>query len=379
MTDFIPFYKPDMGPLEHEKIGESLDSGWITTGPKVQEFEKSLQEHLAVEDILTLNSCTAGLHLGLIALDLQPGEEVVTTPLTFCATANVVEHCGGRVVLADINPETFLIDPAAVAEKVTNKTKILLPVHFAGQVVDRKAIDSIGNRNGIAVLEDAAHLFPTREYTGESKNLMAFSFYANKNIATGEGGALAGPKNLIEKVRTLALHGLSKNAWKRFDKKGAWEYDVASPGYKYNMTDVQAAMGLSQLHRMEGFAQKRKELFSLYQELFAEVPEIRMMKLENHFSYHILPVVVDFSGMKLDRNQLIEEMKNRGIGTSMHYIPLYKFSYYQEKYNWNPEHFPNCHAVTENSLTLPLFTKMTDDQVRRVVTTLKEIFVEFKK
>ena len=371
-NDFLPFYKPDMTGNEADFVKDSLLSGWVSTGPKVKEFSQKLKELLGAEDVLPLNSCTAGLHLGLKALDIGPGDEVITTPLTFAATSNVIEHVGATPVLADINPETFQIAPDKISEKISQKTAAIMPVHFAGQLVDRSAIKDICKNTSISILEDGAHLFPTKEFTGPIEDLISFSFYANKNISTTEGGLLAGPKKLISKVRDMALHGLSKDAWKRFDKAGSWKYDVEFPGFKYNMTDIQAAVGLSQLERIEEFKQKRIELYELYESRLAEVEEIRMMKIENIFSYHILSVVLD-PKCKVSRDQFIEELKKRGVGTSVHYIPLYNFSYYQNKYHWNPEDYPGAESVTRNNLTLPLFTRMSVDDVHRVVDTIKEI------
>ncbi len=372
--EFIPFNRPSITDQECQEVVETLKSLWLTTGPKTKKFEEEFCKVTGAKSALALNSCTAGLHLGLKALGVGPGDEVITTPLTFCATANVIEHLGATTVLADIDPKTFLLDPSAVKEKITSKTKVILPVHFAGQMADMDSINQIAKANNLSVLEDCAHCLPNTyqdgTFVGSGDNLCAFSFYANKNITTGEGGMLTGPESLISHCRSLSLHGMDRDAWKRFEKGGSWRYDVAEPGFKYNMTDMQASLGLVQLGRMQELYEARKERAQKYQEAFKNLSGLQMPLSDDHSSFHIFPVVINPEKTGLSRDAFIEKMKEANIGTSVHYLPLHFFTYYKNKYGWTPEDFPQATHIGENCVTLPLYPALSQDQQSYIIQSV---------
>ncbi|HZW99306.1 MAG TPA: DegT/DnrJ/EryC1/StrS aminotransferase family protein, partial [Trueperaceae bacterium] len=270
---FLPFSPPSIGQAEIDEVTSTLRSDWITTGPRTKEFERAFGTYVGApgETSLMLNSCTAGLHVALVALGVGPGDEVIVPTLTFAATANVVEHVGAKPVLVDVLPDTLCIDPEAAAAAVTPRTKVVMPVHYAGQAADLDAIFAIADRHGLHVVEDAAHAVPTTyrgQMVGSRGNFASFSFYATKNLTTAEGGALTGSSELLAKARVIGLHGMSADGWKRFDKSGSWEYDVVMPGFKYNMTDVQAALGIRQLDRLEAFHARRREVAERYTRVF---------------------------------------------------------------------------------------------------------------
>ena len=376
-TEFIPFNRPSISEAECLEVLDTLKSLWLTTGPKTKRFEEEFCKVTGATTALALNSCTAGLHLGLKALGVGPGDEVITTPLTFCATANVIEHLGATTVLADIDPKTWLIDPQKIKEKITARTKVLLPVHFAGQMADMTTINSLAKEHDLAVLEDCAHCLPNSyedgRFVGNTENLCSFSFYANKNITTGEGGMLTGPAKLIEHTRALSLHGMDRDAWKRFEKGGSWRYDVAEPGFKYNMTDMQAALGLVQLSRMEDLFQSRKDKAHTYQEAFSNLNGLQMPLTNEHSSFHIFPIVIDPQITGFKRDAFIDALKQANIGTSVHYLPLHYFTYYSKKYGWQPQDFPHASFIGENCLTLPLYPSLSHEEQTYIIETVVKL------
>lgn len=377
---FLSFYKPSIDDQECEAVTEVLKSFWLTTGPKTKIFEEKFSQQVNAQGALGLNSCTAGLFLGLKALGVGPGDEVITTPLTFCATANVIEHLGATTVLADVDPESWLLSPEAVKTKVTERTKVIVPVHYAGQVVNMKALNALGHENDVQILEDAAHCLPSSYEdgtpVGSGQNLCAFSFYANKNMTTGEGGMLVGPSELVDQCRSLSLHGLDKDAWKRFDKKGSWRYDIKEPGYKYNMTDVQAALGLVQMSKLPQFHKRRKELSKLYRQELESLKEIQLLPYEENSSFHIFPIVLRPEECKIPRDTFIEKLKEKNIGTSVHYLPLHSFTYYKNKYSWLASDFPVASRIGEQCITLPMYPAMSDLDVKDVVLAIKSVIAE---
>lgn len=273
-TSFLSFSPPALSELEIQAVSEVLKAGaWLSSGPKTKEFEEAFKQQVKAPAALALNSCTAGLHLAMKVHQVGPGDEVVTTPLTFCATANVVEHCGGTVRLADISRETLLVEPLEIEKALTPKTKVMVPVHYAGQPCDMKAIQDLANARKISVVEDAAHCMPSligEEWIGSSDNLTLFSLYATKNITSGEGGMMTGRSDLVDQARILALHGMSRSAWDRFAKGGNWKYDVPEPGFKYNLTDIAAALGLVQLQRLEELYEARMKVVRFYDDALSE-------------------------------------------------------------------------------------------------------------
>ena len=380
---FLPFSPPCIGEEEIAEVVDTLRSGWITTGPKTRSFESEFCEFVGAKDALALNSCTAGLHLALLGLGIGVGDEVIVPTMTFSASANVVEHVGADSVLIDICPETICIDPSKIEEKITSKTKAIIVVHFAGQSADLDPIMEIANRHGLFVIEDAAHAIPTKykgHLIGSSNNLTVFSFYATKNITTGEGGMLTGPKNLVERIRVMSLHGLTQNAWKRFEKEGSWKYDIEKPGYKYNMTDIQAAMGRVQLRRVSEFHMRRKEIAETYDRAFLQFPEITVLKMADYgeSAYHLYPIRVDFSKLSIDREQLFQELKMRNIGSSMHFIPLHTFTYYSKKYGYQDGDMPNALKYFNEALSLPLSGGLSHGDQDLVIDCLGEIFKKYR-
>ena len=378
LEGFTPFAPPFIDEEEIQAVAEVLKSGWISTGPKTKAFETEFAEYIGASTALALNSCTAGLHLALKVLGVGPGDEVITTPMTFCATANVIEHLGATTVLADIDPETLLIDPKEIEKKITAKTKVIVPVHYAGQPADMSAINALAKKHGIKVLEDAAHCPPAsdQEQTiGSGDNLTAFSFYATKNMTTAEGGMLTGPADLVEKARMLSLHGMSRDAWKRFQKGGTWTYDVPEPGYKYNMTDVQAAMGRIQLKKLDQMTLERQKQFDIYNEVFAKSDLLKPLGVRKNIkhSLHLYVIQLNLEKLKITRDILIERLTELNIGTSVHYIPLHFHSYYQKKYGLKAESFPLATRAFERILSLPLSPAHSEKTIRQVANMVIEL------
>jgi dTDP-4-amino-4,6-dideoxygalactose transaminase len=375
----VPFYRPDIGDEEIAAVVQTLRSGWLTVGPKTQEFEQAFARAIGAAVAVAVSSCTAALHLALDALDLQPGDEVITSTLTFTATAAAVVHAGARPVLVDCTPDTMNIDPADVARKITARTRALLPVHYAGHPAPMDELIAIARQHHLMVIEDAAHALPAH-YRGRTigtiGDVTAFSFYATKNLCTGEGGMLTladGP--LAERLRTRRLHGMSRDAWKRYSAEGSWRYDVSYPGFKYNMTDVAAALGLVQLRRLPALHRRRQHLAALYSELLSDVPQLQLPVTHEdvEHGWHLYIVRVRPERLRIDRDALIELLKAEGVGAGVHFIPLHLHSYYRDAYGYRPEHFPVASGAANTILSLPFFTLMSDDDVRYVAASLRRI------
>jgi len=376
---FLPFSPPSIGPEEIDEVVAALRSDWITTGPRTKEFERAFGEYVGAPGgtSLMLNSCTAGLHVALVALGVGPGDEVIVPTLTFAATANVVEHVGARPVLVDVLPDTLCIDPAAVEAAVTPRTKAIIPVHYAGQAADLDPIFAVAEKHGLHVVEDAAHAVPTTyrgRMVGSRESFASFSFYATKNLTTAEGGALTGSPELLEKARVIGLHGMSADGWKRFDKSGSWQYDIVMPGFKYNMTDLQAALGLRQLEKLRGFHARRREVVRRYQEAFGD-DERFQVPVEAPYgesAWHLYVLRLNrLPG--LERDAFVDELKRRNIGFSVHYRPLHMMSYYRDKYGYRPEDFPVAKDAFERMFSLPLHPRLTDEDVEDVIREVKDV------
>lgn len=375
---FLPFSPPAISETEIESMVGVLKSGWLSSGPKCKELEATFQNIVHAPGALALNSCTAGLHIAMIAHDVGQGDEVITTPITFCASANVVEHVGGRVVLADVDPETLLIQPEAIEKAMTSKTKMILPVHYSGHPCDMNSINALAAEKKVAVVEDAAHCMTSKigdKWIGDTQNLVAFSFYATKNITTGEGGMLTGPPDLLEICRRMALHGLDKNAWARYAKGGSWVYDVPRPGFKYNMPDLLAAIGLEQLRRMNELFEKRKAIVSFYDDAFKDSRFVKTLKVKPGYqsSHHLYVLFLQSDMLKITRDEFINQMQELNIGTSVHFIPVHTFSYYSKKYGWKPQDFPNAWNAFQSMVSLPLSSKHTLQDAHDVVEAVEQI------
>ncbi|MEJ2289171.1 MAG: DegT/DnrJ/EryC1/StrS aminotransferase family protein, partial [Deinococcales bacterium] len=373
-SEFLPFARPCLGEEEIAEVVDTLRSDWLTTGPKTKAFESRFAAAVDAPGgtSVMLNSCTAGLHLALAALGVGPGDEVIVPTLTFAATANVVLHLGARPVLVDVLEDTLCIDPDAVERAITPATRVVMPVHYGGHPADLDAIDALAAQYGLEVVEDAAHSAPSRYRgvtIGSRPTLAAFSFYATKNLTTAEGGALTGASEPLERARMLSLHGMSKDAWKRFDRQGSWEYDIVAPGYKCNMTDIAASLGLHQLARLPAFHARRQELARRYQEAFAALPELQppTERPDVVSSWHLYVLRFHTQRLRLGRNAIIEELKAHNIGTSVHYRPVHMMSYYRDAFGYAPDAFPVARDAFERMVSLPLDPRLSDDDVDDVI------------
>ena len=375
---FLPFAPPLVGEEEIAEVAATLRSGWLTTGPKTAEFERDFAAALGARAALALNSCTAALHLALLALDIGEGDEVVTTPLTFAATANVIEHVRASVVLVDVEPDTLNIDPAQVAGALTPRTRAILPVHYAGHPADLDALETLARPRGISVIEDAAHALPAA-YRGRSigsgENLAAFSFYATKNLTTGEGGMLTGPPELLARARTLALHGMSHDGWARYRQGGSWRYAVEAPGYKYNMSDIQASMGVVQLRRLDAAQQRRREIVDAYMAAFSDLDAVELPaeRADVKHAWHLFPIRLRRGALRIGRDRFIRELAEHQIGASVHFIPVHLHPYYRERYGWRPNDFPVAAAAFQRLVSLPLSPALSDDDVADVIDAVETL------
>lgn len=381
---FLAFSPPLLGEEEIAGVVETLRSDWLSTGPKTQQFAKEFAAYVGAPGALPLNSCTAGLHTALVALGIGPGDEVITTPMTFAASANVVEHVGARPVLVDVEPDTLNIDPALVARAVTARTKAIIAVHYAGHPAELDALRAIAEQRRLVLIEDAAHALPARyrgRMIGDGDNPVAFSFYATKNLTTGEGGMLTGAPEFIDRARVVALHGMSRDAWKRYDKGGSWRYDILLPGFKYNMPDILAAVGLGQLQRMEAMQHRRYEIVAAYGAAFErnEALQLPVARPEVDHAWHLYVLRLRLDALTIGRDRFIEEMTKRNIGTSVHFIPLHLHPYYRDKYGYAPDSFPVASGSFERMLSLPLNPRMTDDDVADVIAAVNAITAEFRR
>jgi len=379
---FLPFALPDTGEEEIAQVSEAIRSGWVTTGPKAKRFESDFASFLGDERLhcMAVNSATAGLHLALEALGVGPGDEVITTTHTFTATAEVARYLGADVVLVDIDPRTLCIDMNQVEAAITTRTKAVIPVHYAGLAADMTALMAIARKHGIKVVEDAAHAFPTtsagRLVGTLDSDFTVFSFYANKTISTGEGGMVV-TRNaaLAERVKIMRLHGINRDAFDRFrSTTPAWYYEVVAPGFKYNMTDIAAAMGLAQLTKLPRFLERRQHLAARYREQLSELPLLLAPEPpagETH-AWHLYVIRLQETA-RLGRDALIQALSDRGIGTSVHYIPLHRQPYWRDRYSLSADMFPHSEAAYQRMLSIPLFTAMTDADQDRVITALHEL------
>jgi dTDP-4-amino-4,6-dideoxygalactose transaminase len=383
-SEFLLFSPPAIGGEEIEEVVDTLRSGWITTGPKTRRFEGEFRNRVGAPDALGLNSCTAGLHIGLLALGVRPGDEVITTPMTFCACANVIEHLGARPRFVDVEPDTLNLDPAAVEAAVTARTRAILAVHYAGHPAELDSINDIAARYGLAVIEDAAHAVPARykgAMIGSGPNPVSFSFYATKNLTTGEGGMLTGSPELIARARVLALHGMSRDAWKRYGPGGSWFYEVDEPGFKYNMTDIQAAMGLAQLRKLERFQARRRQVVAAYNLAFRslEALETPVERSEVEHAWHLYTLRLRPGTLRIGRDRLIQELTARNIGTSVHFIPVHLHPYYREKYGYQAGDFPIAYDAYQRLLSLPLHPLLSDTDVNDVVAAVDDVVRKFSR
>jgi len=390
---FLSFSPPIIGKEEIAEVIDTLRSDWITTGPKARRFEEEFAAFIGAPAALALNSGTAALHLALVALGIGPGDSVVTTPMTFCSCAHVIEHVGARPLFVDVETDTLNIDPDEIAktlERSKFKIRAILPVHLYGHPCDIDAISELGCQYNLAIVEDAAHALPAK-YKGrligslpptcDLQVAICFSFYATKNLTTAEGGMLTGLPDFIEEARIWSLHGMSKDAWKRYSVKGSWYYEVIRPGFKYNMTDIQAAIGLHQLRKLPQFQARRREIACRYNEVFSQYEELQIPteRPEVEHAWHLYVLRLNLEMLKIDRARFIEELKARNIGTSVHFIPVHLHPYYRDKYGYKPEDFPVAFREYQRIVSLPLYPRMSDQDVEDVIEAVTEVVKLYPK
>jgi dTDP-4-amino-4,6-dideoxygalactose transaminase len=381
---FLPYNRPDLTDEEVAAVVEAVRSGWISRGPRVTAFERALSEYLDGARVVAVSSCTAALHLGLVLAGIGPGDEVVTTPLTFAASVNVILHVGATPVLADVDPRTGCLSPEAAAAAVTARTRAVMPVDYAGHPAALDGFQVLARRHGLQVIEDAAHAVATT-YRGRKIGTWpwytAFSFYATKNLATGEGGALVCPDAETEaRARRLALHGMSQDAWRRYET-GSWYYEVTEAGFKYNMTDVQAALGLVQLRRLAAMQERRRAIAAAFTAAFADEPalEVPVVDPDAGMAWHLYPLRIRPEQLTLSRDRFIAELQARRIGTSVHFIPIHYHPYYRDRFGWRPGMWPAAEDYYAREISLPLYPGMTDQDVDDVIWAVRDVVARHRR
>ena len=415
---FLPFSPPCIDEEAIAEVVETLRSDWISTGPKVRRFEAEFASFLQASSALAVNSGTAALHLALASLEIGPGDAVITTPMTFCSTVHVIEQVGARPVLVDVEPATLNIDPTKIEEALNSAIrnphsaiKAILPVHLYGHPCEMDRIFELAAQHNLAVVEDAAHALPAiykgrligspiphsafripqsshgvlnpqsaiRNPDSSIPHLTCFSFYATKSLTTGEGGMLTGPEELLDRARILSLHGMNRDAWKRYSSEGSWYYEVVAPGFKYNLTDIAAALGLHQLRKLPRSQARRRAIARRYDEAFSCRPELQTppSRPEVEHAWHLYVLRLNLSRMAISRNQVIEELKSRNIGTSVHFIPIHLHPYFREKFGYRPDEFPVAVREYERLVSLPLNPRMTDEDVEDVISAVLQVVKRF--
>lgn len=376
---FLPFGAPLIEQPEIDEVVASLKSGWLGTGPKVHKFEEMFKEYKGINYAMALNSCTASLHLAMLCIGIKPGDEVIVPTMTFASTANAVIHSGGKPVFVDCKKDTMNIDPEDIERKITSKTKAVIPVHFAGRPCEMDAIMDIAETHNLKVIEDSAHAIES-EYrgkkTGSFGDIGCFSFYVTKNIITGEGGmAITNNEGYANKIKISGLHGMSKDAWKRFSDEGYKHYQVVFAGFKYNMMDIQAALGIHQLPRVESYWRRREQIWKRYNEDFKDLPVFLPASVPEDIkhSYHLYTLLLDMDRLNITRDEFLNKMTKRNIGVGVHYIALHLHPFYQEKYGYRRGDFPNAEWISDRTVSIPLSPKLTEEDVDDVIETVRAI------
>ena len=383
--EFLPYCRPYFDDDELNRVADVLKSGWWTKGSVTREFEKVFAEYVGAKYAVAVNSCTAAMHIALVAKGIGEGDEVISTPMTFCSTINTIVHTGAKPVLVDIDSKTGLIDVDKIEAAITEKTKAIVPVHYAGQSCDMDKISAIAEKHGLFVLEDCAHALST-EYKGKKigsmGNACAYSFYVTKNISTAEGGMLTtDDEELYEKASVISLHGMSKNAWSRYGTKGDWKYEVCDPGFKYNLTDIAAALGIAQMNKLDEMQDIRTEYAEIYNKAFDKIDGITYLK-DNGLgknSAHLYVIQIDKNKFDIDRDTFIELLKEYNIGTSVHFIPICMHPYYINNFGYKKGDFPETEKMFEGIISLPLYPSMTREDVMYVIEAVREIAREHAK
>ena len=382
-TKFLPFHTPCIDEREVRAVIEALESGWITTGPKTQQFEDAFASYIGVRHSLAVSSCTAALHLSLEAVGLREGDEVLVPTVTFTATAEVVAYFRAKPVLVDVDPIHFNLSPEDAERKITTRTRAIIPVHFAGHPAPMDPILDLATRRGLAVIEDAAHALPAGyrgRKIGTLSRLTAFSFYATKTLTTGEGGMVTtDDDNVADRIRLMRLHGMSRDAWKRYSAEGSWRYEIWEAGYKYNLTDLHAALGLAQLSKCDSMWRARLEIANKYDQALVGMAAYRTPSVASDVqpAWHLYVVLVEPSRFRVGRDQIIEELRRRGIGTTVHFIPLHLHPYYQRTWGYRAGQFPVAEDYFERCISLPIYPGMTSCDSDSVVEALQDIATQF--
>jgi len=382
MADYLPFHVPEIDDEDIDAVVSVMRSGWLTTGAKARQFEQEFAAKVGARYAVALNSCTAALHLALEAIGLQEGDEVLVPTMTFAATAEVVTYFKAKPVLIDCLPTTLNMDPELIERAITPRTKAVIPVHFAGQPCEMGSILEIARRHDLRVIEDAAHAFPA-SYKGKAigsiGDYTCFSFYATKNITTGEGGMVTtDDPDQADRIRRMSLHGLSRDAWKRYTNQGSWYYDIVAPGFKYNLTDMAAALGLSQLHKADRFWKTRERYAALYAEGFRDLPEITPLMIHDdvQHAWHLYVIQLDLDRLRISRQTFIEGLQQKQIGCSVHFIPLHLHPYYRETGHYSRADFPVASQAFDRMVSLPLYSKMSEEDVHRTIQAVRELILK---
>jgi len=396
-AEFLPFSPPLIGEEEIAEVVDTLRSDWITTGPKTTQFENDFAEKVGSPGALAVFSCTDALQVALAALGVGPGDAVFTSTFTFCATAHVVEHLGATPVLVDIDPQTLNLDPLALRKAIADHAaegrltpRAIMPVHYSGHPCDMDEIDQIAAENQLAIIEDAAHALPASvdgRCIGDPSapagvvRATAFSFYATKNLTTGEGGMLTGPRDFLDEARLWALHGMSRDAWNRYGKGGSWFYEVVRPGFKCNMTDIQASLGLHQLRKLDAMQRRRREIVDRYDKALGQVEEIQCLVERRGVTsaWHLYPIRLHLERLVIDRARFIDELAQRNIASSVHFIPVHVHPFYRDKYGFENEQFPVAWAEYQRLVSLPLYPRMTDQDVDDVVDAVTDVIAAHRR
>ena len=372
-TDFLIFGSPAIGEEEIEEVAATIRSGWLGTGPKVDRFESMFREYTGAKYAMALNSCTAGLHLSMIVAEVKPGDEVITTPMTFCATANTILHAGAKPVFVDVDRRTMNIDPNLIEQAITPQTRAIAPVHMAGRPCDMDAIMDIARRHGLAVIEDAAHCVEGTykgKKIGNIGDITCFSFYVTKNVVTGEGGMVTtNHEKWAENIKMYGLHGMSKDAWKRYSDEGFKHYQVVFPGFKYNMMDIQASLGIHQLKRVAANHKRREEVWKAYDKAFGDLPVWTPVPAEPESTHarHLYTILIDIDKIKKSRDEVQQRLFEMNIGTGIHFTALHLHEYYRKTFGFRRGDFPNAEFISDRTLSLPLSAKVSCEDVERVI------------
>ena len=395
-NDFLAFALPLIEEEEISEVIDTLRSGWITTGPKVKLFEKEFAEYIGCKHAIAVNSCTAALHLALEAIGIREGDEIITSPMTFAATGEVIQYFKARPIFVDIDSKTMNLDMGLLENIVKRryesgnrgKLKAIIPVHYAGYPCDMDPLMALASKFDLRIIEDAAHAFPTsykRRMIGTIGDITCFSFYATKNITTGEGGMITTEnEEYADRMRIMSLHGISKDAWKRYTAEGSWYYEIIAPGYKYNLTDIAAGLGITQLRKVDAFLKRRMQIADRYHEAFQGLNELDLPlavsgKEGTTHSWHLYVIRLNLQRLRIDRNKFIDELRRRGIGTSVHFIPLHIHPCYRETYGYKPEDFPVAYETYKRIISLPIYAKMSDGDAESVVEAVKDVITLYRK